>query len=143
VVHVREALAADLPRVIQFYSETEYTGSVSPNDRIIVAEDAGQIVGAYRLAREEGALILRGMRVASAWQRRGIGTRMLEYLEALRERCFCIPYSYLVDFYAAAGFTSTSEDPASLRERLIEYRSRGLDVCLMVREPLVSRQPAA
>jgi hypothetical protein len=68
---------------------------------------------------------------------------MLEYLEALRERCFCIPYSYLVNFYAAASFTSTSEGPASLRERLIEYRSRGLDVCLMVREPLVSRQPAA
>lgn len=139
----RWARPEEFPRVSRFYSETQYTGRLSPLDRIIVAEHAEQLVGAARLAREEGVLVLRGMRVAAPWQRRGVGTRMLEPLEALRERCFCIPHSHLVAFYAAAGFATTSDGPAFLQERLTEYRSRGLDVCLMVREPRVASRPSA
>jgi GNAT superfamily N-acetyltransferase len=144
VVRVREALPEDLPRVARFYSETQYAGRPSPIDRIIVAEHAGHLVGAFRLAREEGVLVLRGMRVAAVWRRRGVGTRMLNHLEAaLRETCFCIPYSHLTAFYAGANFVTTSESPTFLRERITEYRSRGLDVCLMVRESVIPGQPAA
>jgi N-acetylglutamate synthase-like GNAT family acetyltransferase len=140
VAHVRDALAIDLPRIAQFYADTQYTGGLSPLDRIVVAEHEGTLVGAYRLAREEGVLVLRGMRVASAWQGRGVGTRMLRHLEPIREPCFCVPYSHLTAFYARAGFVAASRCPAFLRQRVATYRSRDLDVCVMVRESGIASQ---
>jgi N-acetylglutamate synthase-like GNAT family acetyltransferase len=49
-------------------------------DRFFISEMDGELVGGVRLALEEGALVLRGMRVRADMQRRGIGTRLLQML---------------------------------------------------------------
>jgi predicted N-acetyltransferase YhbS len=75
--------------------------------------------------------------VAPAWRRRRIGRRLLRAFvaELGREDCYCVPYTHLVTFYGADGFGSVREEraPPFLRERLAEYRARGLDVLLMHR----------
>ncbi|TMG77799.1 MAG: GNAT family N-acetyltransferase [Betaproteobacteria bacterium] len=81
--------------------------------------------------------MLRGMRVAPAYQRRGIGLGLLFAFTRDVENvaCFCVPYSHLAAFYATAGFTPMSDAtaPSFLQGRLREYRSLGLDVLVMQR----------
>ena len=48
-----------------------------------------------------------------------------------------MPYVYLGDFYAQAGFEplQDAEAPAFLSARAADYRQRGLDVLVMKRRP--------
>src|ERR1051326_3107574 len=81
-------------------------------DRFFISEMDGELVGVVRLALEEGALVLRGMRVRADMQRRGIGTRLLaDVVAALgSQKCYCIPYRWLISFYAQAGFVEVARD---------------------------------
>jgi predicted N-acetyltransferase YhbS len=77
------------------------------------------------------------MRVAPAYQRRRIGSSLLSAFtrDLANEACFCVPYSHLVAFYAAAGFRPMPDRtaPSFLQDRLRQYRSDGLDVLVMQR----------
>ena len=102
-----------------------------------LAESTGQIVGIVRVAEEEGTLVLRGMRVAPAFQRRQIGTRLLQNIAGWlgQRECYCIPYRHLSGFYGQIGFVETDggSAPEFLGERLADYRQSGLSVILMRR----------
>src|SRR5215218_7464341 len=73
--------------------------------------------------------MLRGMYVAPAVRRSGVGTRLLAaFVEHLGgTECYCIPFAHLTQFYQQAGFTLLAEGtaPAMLAERLRNYRSEG------------------
>ena len=80
--------------------------------------------------------MLRGMHVDPAYQRRGVGDRLLGALVAdLDGDCFCIPFAHLTAFYARAGFAVIREDvvPAFLVQWLQRYREEGHDVLIMHR----------
>lgn len=137
LISIRIAGAAEFPRIRTFYAETDYAGGVHPSDAIVLAEFSSELVGVYRLAREAGVLVLRGMRVHPSARRQGIGTRLLGHLRDVTERCYCIPHAHLESFYGQAGFARLRIEaaPAFLAERAAEYRTQGLDVLIMVREP--------
>jgi predicted N-acetyltransferase YhbS len=127
-------------KIKAFYQENGYSQSLDPTDKILVAEDGGEICAALRLCHEHGYLVLRGMRVSPEFQRQGIGSQLLRFaLEGIQnEVCFCIPHSHLRDFYAQIGFEQISPEkaPAYLASRLDRYRRKyGLDVILM-RKPV-------
>jgi len=78
------------------------------------------------------ALVLRGMRVRADVRRRGIGTHLLAEVAATigSQTCYCIPYRWLISFYAQAGFLQVrpEEVPAFLARRHEKYMGDGLDV---------------
>jgi GNAT superfamily N-acetyltransferase len=136
-VQIRVAGPSDFDCVQEAYARFDYMRPIRRDDAIWLAEDGDEVVGVVRIAREEGVLVLRGMRVVDRMQRRGIGTRLLQAVEQwLGEReCFCIPYAHLVSFYAQIGFEQIEPEaaPAFLAQRMRDYREKGLDAILMRR----------
>jgi len=136
-VAVRIAQSKEIERIIAAYRGWGYGGGVERTDTVRLAESEGELIGVVRVALESGTLVLRGMRIAEQWQRRGIGTRMLKTVaEWLGDRqCYCVPYSHLTGFYGQIGFVGIppSTVPSFLALRLAEYRHRSLDVVMMQR----------
>lgn len=136
-VTFRIARPDEFPRVEAAYATWGYRGGVAPDDAVYIAERDGELLGAVRQTNEHDVVLLRGMYVAPAEQRRGLGTRLLQLFVA-RPRlaaCYCVPHAHLDAFYAGAGFRPVVGDelPAFLRERAEAYRARGLDVLVMRR----------
>ena len=128
-LEIRHAMAEDMPRVRRFYAERNYGGEIRPEDSVLLAEQEGTLIGVVRLASEEGTTVLRGMQVHPAFQRQGIGTRLLASVARVlgTQPCFCIPYAHLVDFYSKIEFVviDPAEAPPFLSSRLVRYRQRG------------------
>jgi N-acetylglutamate synthase-like GNAT family acetyltransferase len=140
MIRMRRLQPGEFGKAAAYYREHGYGASVAPADRFLVTEEDGRIVAVLRLCREEACLVLRGMRVSPALQRRGIGSRLLHFAQGEMgdEVCYCIPYRYLRAFYAQIGFEEVgpAQVPEFLRDRVAVYRSKlGLDVILMRRGP--------
>jgi pimeloyl-ACP methyl ester carboxylesterase/N-acetylglutamate synthase-like GNAT family acetyltransferase len=138
-VTLREAGAGERERVRAFYVSCGRSVLLDPGDRLLVAEAEGEIVGAVRLCVEEGAQVLRTMRVRPDVQGRGIGRALLRrFLTMLDDRdCFCLPYAHLGSFYGAIGFArvAPAELPPHLAARLAGYLAERPDVIAMRRRP--------
>jgi N-acetylglutamate synthase-like GNAT family acetyltransferase len=136
LVVVRQASAADFERIRGFYA-TLGRSRIHPDERWVIAEHAGQLAGAVRLCREDGHVVLRTMHLRDAYQRLGLGTRMLRAVEPLiqHEPCYCLPYSHLPGFYARIGFQIVPLDaaPSHLQARYREGTAQGLQMLLMRR----------
>lgn len=131
------AHSSDANLIRAFYEKWDYKGTLGHDDTIWIAEAVAEPIGVVRVVSENGVLVLRGMRVALQWQRKGIGRQMLSTVAAwLANRdCYCVPYVHLVGFYGCIGFVEVDPSlaPSFLAERVGSYRSRGLDVTLMLR----------
>ena len=129
--------ANNFPAIEAFYTSVGYLGLIAPSSVVIAARDGDTIVGAARIARENGILVLRGMMIAPSHQRRGLGTRMLSELDKHigHSECFCLPHGWLQHFYGQIGFTTIAEDisPPHLRERLKAGRIKYPQVVIMRR----------
>jgi len=133
----RIAGSREYPRIAEMYAGWGYRGDVSPEDVLYVAERGTQLVAAVRRTQEHELLLLRGLYVAPALQRRGIGSRLLDaFVNDLKDMaCYCVPYAHLRGFYGRVGFAPLADNvaPNVLRDRLTSYRARGLDVLVMLR----------
>lgn len=140
---VRIAEPSDAPQIHAAYERWNYSHHLAPDDVFWLAEDTHELIGMVRIAYENGVHVLRGMRVAPQWQRRGVGTRILRSVALWlgKRECYCIPYRYLVQFYERAGFREVAPEtgPTFLKDRLKDYRRHGLDVILMLRSGDVAR----
>ena len=120
-----------------FYASVGYLGLIAPSSIVIAARDGDVIVGAARIARENGILVLRGMMIAPSHQRRGLGTRMLWALDKHigRGQCFCVPHGWLQNFYGQIGFVAIADDlsPSHLWERLKAGRIKYPQLVIMRR----------
>ena len=136
---IRSAKASEIDNLADFYRITNYGGSVAPADRVVYAMEEEKIIGVGRLCEEEGALVLRGVRVPKEHRGRGIGSAILDSLfdEEISQNCYCIPYRHLRRLYEAMGFEEITplKAPNFICNRLIDYRARGLDVIIMRRKP--------
>lgn len=137
-VRIRGATAADLSAAQRFYGQCGYGGgAIADDDKVLLAEAGGEIVGIGRLSHQHGVLCLRGMQVAATLRGNGIGKRILQRLATTigTEECWCLPYEHLEGFYGSAGFLAIDQSamPEFLRERLDGYRARGLRVIAMRR----------
>lgn len=113
---------------VAFYASQGYESGISAEDVPLAALDGERIVGLVRLVREEGHQILRGMFIDAAYQRRGLGARMLEALEAHMDPeapCWLLCPPRLHRFYGRIGFEPARDDamPAHLRPRVARYRA--------------------
>ncbi len=138
-ISIHEASEADHRDVAAFYERCGYLGGLRANDTNLVAERAGSLVGVVRLCSEHGIVVLRGMQVLPDFQRQGIGLGLLdECLPRVNDAiCYCIPWSYLEQFYGSGGFERCEprDVPGFLSERYSGYLQEGRDVILMQRVP--------
>jgi len=136
-IEVALAGPADLAAVQSFYLRVGYSGGANPNDRIIIATQAGSIVAAAKLSSEVTTLVLRGMYVAESLRGTGVGTLLLGRISAEigMLACWCIPYTHLEGFYSRIGFRicDNGEIPGFLVTRKKQYISAGHDVSIMKR----------
>lgn len=139
-IDVADAAPGDLAGVAALYAAAGYGAPVDPADTVVTAKLIGRVVGVVRLCPEEGVTVLRGMQVAPAFQRQGLGARLLAACapHLAGRQVFCLPYAHLAGFYAAAGFETVDEHalPAFLASRLAGYRAGGQEVIAMRRGPL-------
>lgn len=133
---IEQAKSADTDYVRRHYDICKYGGNVSEENAINFLGKLGKsIVGALRLSKENGHLVLRAMQVLPVLRGMGIGSEMLQSVIPVfgTEKVFCLPYTHLVDFYAKVGFKKANDDdlPEFLNLRLNEYLNKGLQVCAM------------
>jgi GNAT superfamily N-acetyltransferase len=137
LITFRQAAPTEVHDMIELYAEAGYGAAIAPTDTILVAKSDALLVGVVRLCAEEGVTVLRGMQIRGAFQRQGIGAKLLmacqPYLD--RQTAFCLPYAHLVHFYAAANFeVATGADlPQFLEQRLSSYLAKGKEVIAMQR----------
>ena len=121
--------------IAAFYTKVGYGKKPQATDSVLRAYDRGRLVGATRISKEHGVLVLRGMYVETQSQRRGIGRQLLDAVagEIGSRECWCIPYAHLDEFYSRIGFKECDPDvaPAFLRERVSKYRELGRRVMIM------------
>ena len=127
----------DRERVRIFLRSEGYAQPVPADNQVFAAWMDSEVVGAVRLAAEQGVTVLRGMRVRSDLRRRGIGRKLLSHVDQVlgSTTCYCLPYAWLTTFYGGMGFTviDGQEAPAFLVDRHSRYTERGLNVVIMVR----------
>ena len=127
----------DFSQVAALYRECGYRGGISDADTAFAAKVGNTIVAAVRLCPEGGVTVLRGMQVLPAYQRQGIGSKLLHaclpHLNA--GPAYCLPYSHLVAFYGAIDFVVVDQAmlPQFLQERQFGYVSSGLGTIAMSR----------
>jgi GNAT superfamily N-acetyltransferase len=137
LVEIAVGREGELAEVAAFYEECGYDGAIGASDMILLARVASQLVGVVRLCTEESVTVLRGMQVHRRYQRRGIGSQLLDacvpFLDA--RPSFCLPYSHLVSFYGAVSFevAQPSQLPSFLAARFALYLAEGRDVLPMHR----------
>jgi len=128
VVVVREPISA-MEELQAFYTSVGYNAAITENCVLVSARSAGEVVGLVRLAFEDGFQLLRGMMIAPAWQRKGIGTRMLHRLSEFMgsQAVYCLSHPWLEGFYGQVGFVKMDEAelPSHMAARLTDYRGRG------------------
>ncbi|QJE01987.1 GNAT family N-acetyltransferase [Massilia forsythiae] len=141
MIRIETIALGELARIDAFYRVTGYGGGVSSADLTLAASMDDCLAGAVRLCPEHGVTVLRGMQVASAFQRRGIGRALLDHCIPYLDRgdAWCLPYDHLVAFYACAGFSPAPPEslPPFLARRLAGYLASGQRVLAMHR-----RQPS-
>lgn len=136
MLDIRRATKADWERIESFYRQRNYNG-IKPQDTIFIVQVNNRLVGAVRICLEENVLVLRGMQIFPAFQRQGIGTKLLQMCDRYlnRQTCYCLPFSHLEQFYKQIGFekVNLADVPSFLRARHNKYLGRGLDVIAMSR----------
>lgn len=138
-ISIRQASAAQNSDIAAFYEGCGYSGLLSTDDTVFLAVRAESLVGVVRLCSEHRVAVIRGMQVHPDFQRQGIGRALLgECLSRLEDVvCYCIPWSYLEQFYRSGGFErcESGDVPDFLAERFSRYVKQDRDVILMRRTP--------
>jgi N-acetylglutamate synthase-like GNAT family acetyltransferase len=131
-------LSSDQRGVAQdFYAAVGYQLTVQPDDYVIAAYDGDRIVGIVRLSYDHDAITLRGMMVATDYQRKGVGTQLLQTLSTTigGQICWCLPHDWLEGFYEQIGFVKIDEcsAPPFLQERITLGRQKWPHMIVMVK----------
>ena len=141
MLKIRKVSFDEHEKIKTFYSNNNYRQQISRKDLFIIADDTkeiGRYIGIVRLVKEHNILVLRGMRVEPFFQRKGIGSKILNFAESQinNRECYCISYRYLKGFYEKVGFREImiQEIPDFLKERYEKYtKEYNLDVIVMKR----------
>jgi len=121
----------EIPETTERTPRVSFQATITAREQVVLGTIDGEVIAVAKLAREHGAVILRGVQVAERWRGHGIGRRLMEAVaqRAGREPCFVIALGPLEGFYAEAGFVRASDAiPDFIVERCAHYRSKGDDV---------------
>jgi len=132
---VKQAEHYSLPLVKQFYKKNGMRAQAPKGETIFVATQGAQLVAALRLSPNGSDYLLRSMCVSAELRQQGIGSYLLQQIQAELNaiECYCFPYFHLETFYKSAGFTLIDIDtaPAAIKDKYQRYLSNGKDIRLM------------
>jgi N-acetylglutamate synthase-like GNAT family acetyltransferase len=119
----------DDENIVNFYKKVDYTYNPKEGETVFAAvDDNEEILGVVRLSEEDGLLHLRGMQIKEEERSKGIGTKMLLFLDKqIGDRlCYLVGYPHLTGFYGQIGFHEISPDdtPKQVRDRYENARER-------------------
>jgi GNAT superfamily N-acetyltransferase len=132
VVHVRDAVAADVARLQEIFRDAawsnvddrplfaehpkflEWSGEPAVAGRTRLAELHDAITGFVSIVDTDGVIEIEDLFVDPAWMRHGVATALIEDLlrrasEAGRTRVVVDGNKHAYDFYTRAGFTVDAE----------------------------------
>lgn len=115
-LHYRKLTSQEHSIAQNFYLQVEYKKEVKPTDVIIGAFHNDKLIAAVRLEDENGVKVLRGIQVRYHYAGYGVGKRLLKLFEAElnQNECYCIPFTWLKDFYSHIGFKAIDQKIAPL-----------------------------
>ena len=134
-----KAQAHELPHLTDFYIESGYGCTFNSDDTVFYVLQDNKLCAVARIASEQGIQVLRGMQVLPHLRGQRIGKKLLKYmmskLSSNQLPCYCLPHSYLINFYGEAGFViaEPSNTPDFLIKRKQTYLQQGLKIELMVK----------
>jgi len=92
----------------------ELTKEIAAGVVFWVAEDEGRVVGVMGIQDKGDLALVRHAYIATTLQRKGIGTRLLRYVEGLANKPLLIgtwaDASWAIDFYRRSGFTVVPDE---------------------------------
>ena len=120
---LRAATAADLPAIERLLTDAHLplAGVADALPTFVVAEDAGNLVGAAGLELCGNDALLRSVVVAPAWQSRGVGrslvSRAIQEAESRRLHALYLLTTTAEHYFPTFGFERTTRDavPESVR----------------------------
>lgn len=128
-----------------FYATVGYGGFITGDCVVFAAEEDGRIVGVVRLAPEHGVIVLRGMMIAPEHQRKGLGTRFLQFMapHMADADVYAMPHDWLEGFYGQAGFVKIdlADAPKHMQDRLNQHREKHPDLIVMIRRRRAPDRP--
>ncbi len=131
---IRFAEKTEYPGVLAHYRTCHYNAGLNEDDLVVITME-NKIIGAVRITTEYNVKVLRGMQIATDWQREGVGSKMLQFLDEHLDLtgCYCLLYRHLAKFYGLIGFKEIDaiNAPLFLAERLKAYNDRRLDTIIM------------
>jgi N-acetylglutamate synthase-like GNAT family acetyltransferase len=104
-----------------YMSQEELVGEIASGVVFWVAEDEGRLLGVIGMQDKGSVALVRHAYVASAAQRKGVGTKLLRHVEDLAENPILIgtwaTASWAIEFYERNGFAlvSTAQKDLLLR----------------------------
>ena len=122
----------------KFYANEGYHSGWSENERAFICLSEKQIIGCVKLEFREKVIVLRGMYIASNFQKKQVGTKLLKFIEPIlnESKSYCIPFSHLTRFYNKINFMDAKLEniPRFLFERYKSYQEKGYNVKVMCRD---------
>ena len=104
-------------------------------EAIYIASQGTKLVAALRLSPNGTNYLLRSMCVSAELRHLGIGSYLLQQIQAELNaiECYCFPYSNLQSFYNSAGFKliNIESAPTAIKDKFQRYRDNGKDIALM------------
>jgi N-acetylglutamate synthase-like GNAT family acetyltransferase len=128
-----------LPLVKQFFKKNGMRAQAPKGDIIYIATLDNQIVAALRLQPIQNCHLLRSMCVHQGLRKTGIGSALLNFLQAELSKlcCYSFPYEHLAEFYSRANFHLCETDivPQAIAGKFVRYIGNGKKLILMIHQP--------
>lgn len=129
---IQYSKAADTALLGSFYKNTSYRNidSIKTSDEVILAYSNSTLIGVFRLCNENNICVLRGFNVLPEYQKKGVGTSMLQQFTTMfsQRQCYLICKQSLNTFYVSAGFIPCKNPPAHLINRVQAYNNTQLNI---------------
>jgi GNAT superfamily N-acetyltransferase len=100
--------------------------------------DNDNIVASVKVERSLGISILRGMYIASHYQGKGLGTKLIKHIKPILNEttAYCMPFEHLECFYRQIGFKKVNLNryPEFLKASYLGYEAQGYQIIPMMRK---------
>lgn len=137
-MEIFEASLNYIDQINQFYIEQDYHSDWSSTERAFVCVNDSKIIATVKVECINNVTILRGMYVSENYQKQGIGTKLLAFIEpVLNEKiAYCMPLEHASGFYEKIGFYEVCESlyPDFLKVRCKSYIDSGYKIKTMRRD---------
>ena len=130
------------PLINRFYKSCGDKSKAKGGDLVLALKNEREYLAAVRLQSVEDWWFLRSLCVSPDCRRQGLGRKLLSHLTPWIEEkpCYCFPFDYLTELYAAEGFCLADTLPGFIAEQYDRYFKQGRKIVVMTKMYTTSNQ---